>query len=252
MTKLDSENSAGRSVERVFLVLEKLTRNQSPMTLTELSNGLDLPKSSMLKLLHRMTSLGYLSEDPITRTYFPSPKICNLGRTADLLHLSLHKTRMMLTDLRDATGESVSLAIRHGVMAEYHGSLPGFHDLTFNLSDGLRYPLYIAAAGRVILSDMTDEEVEGLSDRIAKAQSPEWTPFRLPTLLQELSQIREQGFATTEPLSAQNVMSIAKILPMKAGKQRVSLSIGGVKDRVIANQNESVAQMDRVIAQYFP
>lgn len=221
------------------------------MTLTELSQGLDLPKSSMLKLLHRMTELGYLSADPISRTYFPSPKVCNLGRTANLLHLSLHKTRAMLTDLRDTTGESVGLAIRHGVMAEYHGSMAGFHNLTINLSDGLRYPLYIAAAGRAILADMTDDEVRRISDRTVKVMSPDWVPFRLELLQKELAIIREQGFATTESSSALNVMSIAKILPIRAGRQRVALSIGGMKARMLANKEECVAEMDRVIARYY-
>lgn len=239
------------SVERVFRVMEVLSENSSPMTLTEISLSLDLAKSSALKLLRGMTHLGYLTEDPKSKTYFPSLKICQLGRAVEALLIGHHEHISMLEDLRDATEESVGLAMQQGNLVEFSDTLQGPHPLTFNAAKGMRYPIYISAAGRVILASMSKIDLERLARRINDHPYDQYPPFELSEFLKSAEKIREQGYATTNPNSPGSVMSIAKLLPSPVAGRRIAVSVGGPKERMMARRDFVLEQIDRVIAQYY-
>lgn len=241
------ERSAGLSVERIFLVLDRLATTKRPMTLTEISQDLKLPKSSMLKLLRKMARQGYLAEDPVKRTYFPSLRISNIGQDIEYAMLTRHWPRMMLENLRDRCGESVAVAIRHGIMTEYHCCLPGRFDLTFNLMAGLRYPLYISAAGRAILSALPDGEIDRLVGRIRKARLAEFAPLDRMPLYQDIADIRQRGYATTAPAASPNVMSIAKVLPTPQFMRPMAVTVGGPKDRILGNKDSILRDIEEAI-----
>lgn len=245
------QESTGLSVGRVFLVLETMAELGRPMTLTEVAMELDLPKSSMLKLLRGMSQLGYLAEDPTSKSYFPTPRICQLGRKIEDVLIGNSNVTPMLQDLRDETGESVSIAVQHGVMVEFHHCLSGRHQLTFSLTEGLRYPIYVAAAGRAIMASMKDGEVTKLLGRIKKARQKDWVPFDENELLDELSKIREQNFASSNPNLDSPVMSFAKMLPLEKGRRPIAVSVGGLRTRMEDNQAKLLGTMDKVIERYF-
>lgn len=239
------------SVERVFRVLEVLSERKSPMTLTEISYSLDLAKSSALKLLRGMTHLGYLTEDPRAKTYFPSLKVCQLGRAVETLLIGHHDHISMLEELRDVTEESVSLAMQQGNLVEFSDTLQGPQPLAFNATKGMRYPIYISAAGRVMLADMPEHELERLAKRITEHPYDQYPAFDYPTFLKDAAEIRKQGFATTHPNSPGNVMSIAKLLPTPLKGRRIAVSVGGPRDRMAERRDWVVNQIDKIIERYY-
>lgn len=244
--------SAGLSVERVFLILEALAESGRPQTLTELAMSLQLPKSSLLKLLRSLSNLGYLSEDPSGKTYFPSLGICNLGKRVENLLVGHNEHQSMLEDIRDAVGETVGLATQHGVFAQYHSCLPGQQPLTLNLTDGVRYPLHQSAAGRALLSAMSDNDFEKLLYRMTKSSSEIFSDLDPDRLRKAVRRFARQGFATSDSAIATSVLSVAKLLPLPDGARPIALSIGGPKSRMKSNQKSIVETMDRVIDQYYP
>lgn len=239
------------SVERVFRVLEVMAENTSPMTLTEISISLDLAKSSALKLLRGMTHLGYLTEDPRSKTYFPSLKICQLGRSVETLLIGHHDHMTMLEELRDLTEESVGLAMQQGNLVEFSDTLQGPHPLTFNATKGMRYPIYISAAGRVMLADMSRADLEKLAKRVANHPFEQYPPFDYEAFLESVDEIRTQGYAITHPESPGSVMSIAKLLPTPFSGRRIAVSVGGPRERMAARRDFVVSKMDEVIARYY-
>jgi len=250
-TKLEREG-AGLSVERVFLILEMLAAAGRPKTLTEISVGLNLPKSSLLKLLRSLSNLGYLSENPVSKTYFPSLGVCNLGKRIEDLLVGHNEHVSMLEDLRDAVGETVGLATQHGVFSQYHSCLAGPQQLNFNLTDGVRYPIHVSAAGRALMSAMGDDEFEKLAYRIENARHPGFEDVDIDRLRREVRQIRKRGFATSDSRFVTNIHSLAKLLPLRSGARPIAVSIGGPKTRIKANKKQILETLSDVIAQYYP
>ncbi|MEM6832031.1 MAG: IclR family transcriptional regulator C-terminal domain-containing protein [Pseudomonadota bacterium] len=246
-----AKDGSGLSVERVFLILERLAEHGKPMTLTELSVALNLPKSSLLKLLRGLTSLGYVDEDLQSKSYFPSLKVCTLGKQVEDLLIGHSGHIAMLEEIRDATGESVSLAVQHGVHAQFHNGLHGHHQITFNISDGLRFPIHVAAAGRVLLSVMPEADLDKLAARIRRSGVYPDTPIDLKSLKAELRRIRERGYATSDKRVTANVMSIGILLPRPDSVKPVALSVGGPKSRISKNEKDIVAAVKNVFAGYY-
>lgn len=252
MTVTAEKDRTVLSVERLFLVLEVLAEQARPMTLTEIAMTLELPKSSMLKLLRGMTNLGYLSEDPSTKSYFPSLKICTVSRQIESMLIGHQEHEMMLEDIRNATGESVSLVTQHGIWVEFYNSLPGTHELTFNLDTSIRYPVHTSAAGRMLLTQLNEVELQKLAKRIDRTNADSETPFDLERLKKSLATARKQGFATTDSRLPTNVSSVAVLLPPDATLKPIAVSIGGPKDRIVSNRAEIVSDMMRIVSEYYP
>ena len=243
---------AGLSVERIFLIMEMLAESGRPQTLTEIAIGLGLPKSSLLKLLRSLANLGYLSEDPASKTYFPSLRVCNLGKRIEDLLVGHNEHLSMLEDIRDAVGETVGLATQHGIYSQYHSSLPGPQQLSFNLTDGVCYPIHVSAAGRALMSAMNEADFEKLTYRIQRVRDTGVPPVDVDQLRKDIQRIRRRGFATTDSKRTTNVLSIAKLLPLPDGVRPIAVSIGGPKTRMKSNQRKIVDRMTEVIEHYYP
>lgn len=243
---------AGLSVERIFLILEMLADSGRPQTLTEIALRLGLPKSSLLKLLRSLSNLGYLSEDPSSKTYFPSLGICNLGKRIEDLLVGHNEHLPMLEDIRDAVGETVGLATQNGIYAQYHSCLPGRRPLTLNHTDGVRYPIHRSAAGRALLSALSDADFDKLLYRINKVHDEQFDDVDPERLRRDIRRFARRGFATSDRAFATDVLSIAKLLPLPDGVRPIAVSIGGQKSRMKTNQKEIVKILGGVIERYYP
>ena len=98
-----------RSVGRVIAILDQLSVSPRPMSNLELATELDVPASSMHRLLHKLTSLGYIDCDADTARYSVAPRLSELGvRLAEVGGYS-QPLRELMGDIRDRTGYTVSV-----------------------------------------------------------------------------------------------------------------------------------------------
>ena len=69
-----------RGTERILDIFELLTNIENAgLTLTEISEKLNVPKSSILPLLHTMVSRGYLHCNQVNQKYFLGYKLYEIG-----------------------------------------------------------------------------------------------------------------------------------------------------------------------------
>lgn len=245
------KDAEGLAVQRVFMILEQLARNSGPMTLTEIASGLDLPKSSLLKLLRGMKELGYLVEDTVSKAYLPSSRICQISWHIENGLVGHNDSRAMLEDLRDLTGESVGIAIQQGLYVAFYSTLMGRKQLAFNLADGATYPIQLSAAGRCILSSLEKPELQSVLAKLEKADWVGGPPVNQSAFIAELAKIRRQRYATTRPDAVQSILSIAKLLPTSASGRAVAVSVGGMKEEMLERHDEILAIIDSVISRHY-
>ncbi len=95
------------SITRAFEILERFRQVQHPLSLTDLARDFGYPSSSVADILKTLSQGGYVSFDPITRTYFPTTRLGELGDwiMTDLLPRSYPVET--LRQLREATGHTV-------------------------------------------------------------------------------------------------------------------------------------------------
>lgn len=213
-------------------MLEHFDRIRAPVSLREICEQFRYPPSSGSGLLKSLVQLGYLEYDKRSRTYLPTMRIALLGSwVATDLFGGLNILRLM-EDLRDATRETVVLATRSDLQAQYVHVVHSTEALQFAVAPGTLRPLATSWFGRLLLSAETDVDVEAIVRRIDARREPHEAKIDQRELMAELQAIRERGTAERDSRITPGIRIIGVLLPPTPFGRRFALGVGGPADRI--------------------
>ncbi len=139
-----------QSLERALLLLDEL--GTGPRRLGDLATGLDIHKSTALRLLQVLERHGYVRREG------ESP-VFSLGlRIVELSSLLLERldarqvARPHLERLASVTGETVHLAVREGSHVVYLDKVESSHPVRMYSRVGLHAPVHCTGVGKVLLA----------------------------------------------------------------------------------------------------
>lgn len=154
------------ALARGIAILEALSKAQRPLTNRAISQATGLAPSTISRLTHTLTALGYTQIRPNTQAYELTPKNLTLGYPV-LAGLSLlDRVRPFLHQLADSTGETVALAVRSGVHIIFVEVVQGRNMLAVRLSTGGRLPIALSAGGLALLAAYPDKDGRMLAARV--------------------------------------------------------------------------------------
>jgi DNA-binding IclR family transcriptional regulator len=221
-----------KSARRVFEVLEYFDRTHAPVSLGELCAHFGYPPSSGSGLLKSLVQLGYLEYDKRSRTYLPTMRIALLGSwVATDLFGGLNILRLM-EDLRDATRETVVLAARSDLQAQYVHVVHSNEALQFAVAPGTLRPLARSGFGRLLLSAEADPIVEATVRRIDALRESHEMKIDQQELMADLRTIRQQGFGTSDSRVTPGVRTMGVLLPPTPFGRTFAIGVGGPSDRI--------------------
>jgi DNA-binding IclR family transcriptional regulator len=151
------------SVRNAARVLRAFAGGDAEMGVTDLSRRLGIGKSTVHRIVSTLTAEGLLERGRQRGTYRLGPALEELAAGAGD-GVDLHEASLpALATLRQATGETVALAVRDGDEAVYVEVLNG--DASGVAAKvGTRVPASRTAAGRVLLGTLSpDEESRGFA-----------------------------------------------------------------------------------------
>ena len=203
--------------------------------LGEISQRLQLPLSSLSVLLHSLVKLGYLSHDPERKTFVPTLRIGMLGAwTGGSLAHHGWITRI-LEDLSEQTGETITVAARNGIYAQYIRVIQSSHALRVHVPTGTYRLLVWSASGTALLSNTEESEIEALVRR-TNAENPNMKKWiELEQVLQNIEAFRRQGYFFSQELVTTGGGHIAMRLPntgIGSEGQIYALGVAGWIDRM--------------------
>jgi DNA-binding IclR family transcriptional regulator len=191
----DTGSAAVKSADRVLDLFELLAQGGRDMSHTEISEMLQIPKSSLSKLLKTLVARGYLEVTLNGRGYRLGQTLLKLsdsiGRVRDIVSLA----GPFLNELTRETGESSALNQIKGDMAEVTATVLGPARLVTHMRLGDLAPLYATSGGKAILAHIPDEFQR---QYFANVQFEAATPATLKSveaLRKQLASIRTSGFA---------------------------------------------------------
>ena len=220
-----------KSATRVLSLFEFYALNQQPATISELAEGLEMPQSSTSMLVKSLVDLGYLDHDTERRTYTPNMRITLLGTW---LNRRFHQTGEIpkrLAQLRTETGETVVLAMRNQIYAQYIFVHEAADPLRLHVESGNLRPLTTSAPGRVFLAQLPNEEI----GRIVRRSNTEFRKNWRQPLGQVLNAVREtrrHGYATTQGDTTPGAGAIAVGVPSQVTNTPLAISVGGPTERI--------------------
>lgn len=202
------------SLDTAATVLRLMAALGHEATVTDVSTRLDLPKSSVSRLLKHMSEAGLLERDPASRSYRPSLLLLEVGRLACHDAPLCDRMEAALRELTQLTGHTGYISVLEGSDVIVLRVSPGTQALRLVTFPGHRSPAWATSTGRALLARMDDAAVAA---RLAPVRYdlPPNAPQSLDDVLRRLARIRLDRFAVAldETLEGTGSVSAALVDP---------------------------------------
>lgn len=223
---LNSKNA--NSITKGVYILKSLSDGIG--RISDLSSELSLSKGTVHRLLKTLGQLDLVMQDPITRRYYLGPLILKLASKPIIAHQKLITCAFdQMRYLRDVTRETVVIHIRVGLERICLEELQSLETVRYTAGKGFVMPLYAGAGGKVLLSEIDENELQLLLRNLRLVSLGPNTITDRKMLLKEIRRVRQQGFATSFGEREQGSSSIS--VPIKNYICPVALSILGPDNR---------------------
>ncbi len=185
-----------QSVERALSLLELLAEASDGIRLNDISNDLGLNVSTCHHLLSTLMDRGYVAQSGKDRVYFLGNKVLELSgsrmRQFNLADLAMKDLR----GLNNKTGETVHLAVLQGDELVTIAVLDSHHAVrVVSGPSGKAEAIHATATGKAILAWIPEGEIERILKRRGLGRFTEKTITDRKALVEELRQVRRNGFS---------------------------------------------------------
>ena len=228
-------NGAMRSVQRILAVFESFSAARTALTLQQIADRIELPKSTAFRIVRSLEECGYLVrlEDQRFCLSLRLTRLAGLVKsTLDIREIS----RPIIVGLAEKTGETVAIYTvvgRDRVCIESFGASSS--PLRTVLQPGEQFPLGVGSASKVLMAWLSGPSAAPIISAAARA-----TRRTASEIAAELEVVRRQGYALShgERLLGLSAMS-APIRDMD-DQVRYCLTLNGPSVRIQAHEKHFV------------
>jgi IclR family transcriptional regulator, acetate operon repressor len=226
-------DGAGAVAARLAALLTAFGPGDDSLGVSELSRRTGLPKSSAHRLIRHLLAQGLLERDGGAVRL--GLKLFEIGQLATRQRGLVDAARPYLADLREATRNTVHLAVLEGTEVVYLDIVrgPDAPDLPSRI--GGRFPAHATAVGKAILAFSPESVVEQVIDGGLRRLGPR--TITAPGMLRKnLAKVRSEGLAHEREESGIGVICVASPLLDHEGTPRAAISLSGWSNRVRADR----------------
>ena len=224
-----------QALSRGLAVLASFGSDRPSMTIAEAARATGLTRATVRRVLFTLASLGYAEEDR-NRRWSLTARVLELGfsylSSIDIWELAYPFMR----HVSEVTGEACSVTVLDGDSSVYVARVPANRVMSVSLGIGSRLPAWVASHGRVLLCERPEEELERYLRNQPRKPFTEDTIWEIGPLMDEIRQVREQGYAlVTEELEA-GLMALAVPIRDRRGQITAALHISSHSSRTSAER----------------
>jgi len=204
-------------VYKAFSILTEVANAPSQLGVSDLSNILNISKSTVYGITKALVDVGALYQEQETKKFRLGPTLVRLGNQAvggmDLRSIA----RPLMEDLSQRFRETVFLGTFDGRKITIIERADSPVELKISAPIGTRIPVYAGATGKVFLAGLSENEVKKLLKEKPIRPFTENTITDPEKYLEELQKVRRVGYATDFEEYIRGVNAICIPLP-KTGK----------------------------------
>lgn len=233
-SRKDGEGETVQAVTRALSLLEILAREESSVTISELSKKAKLKLTTAHRLLYTMMNRGFIEQDPVSLRYRLGLKAFEIGNAALNVNDLRTVSRPFLKSLAEQINETTNLAILDGAEVVYIDQLESNNIVIVKMFAriGSRGPAYCTGTGKVLLADLNEEELRKRLAKVNFIKFTERTITDINKLVATLEQIKKDGYALDFSERDEGVTCVAA--PIRNFEKRIqaSISISGPVQRM--------------------
>ena len=212
-------------------LMKSFSAEEVEIGVSELSRKLGVAKSTVHRLAQTLVSEGLLEQNPENEKYRLGIALFALGSLVRRRMNLSSEARQDLFALRQATQETVQLAILDGADIMFVYNLESTQAIRVNSDIGVRKPAFCTAGGRAILAFQPEEAIDGIVAAGLKPRAPktDTDPGRLRKLLAE---VRARGFATEDEECEAGMRAVAAPVRGAGGSVVGAVCVAGPVQRL--------------------
>lgn len=186
------DSSQVQVITRAVNILKILGNYPDGLNLTDLSKEIELPRSTVHRIVSSLESNGFIAWDKKNGRVRLGIAIAILGKSfnVDLRN----EIRPFMETLLAKLNETVDFAILYGDHGLLLDRLDASHLLKVAVAPGTEFDLYCTASGKAMLSMLENDDVVKLLPETFKALSSK-TIVTIDDLIEEIEIIRQRGCA---------------------------------------------------------
>ena len=213
-------------------VLNAFDGARRALTLSEVARRADIAPATARRSLHTLQVLGYVRASE--RRFAPTARILSLGLS--YLH-ALGAEEIFMPELRrlvEIFGEAASVAVLDGNDVIYLAHVSAQRALRPTATVGMRYPAYATSLGRVLLADLSDDELAARLQTMHLEKLTSETQVDKERLLEVCCAVRKLGYATVVDQLAYGVTALAVPIRINGPKAIAAINTSGYSGRSTA------------------
>jgi DNA-binding IclR family transcriptional regulator len=227
LADVGAAGAGGGPLRKALAVLEVLAGASGPLTLSELSQQVGLPKSSLHRLMRVLTDLRLVARMP-TKSYELGDYIFRLaapGGLAKVQSFSYAITPFLL-ELFQATRKIVSVGMLSGSRVQHAGTLYGQEHSRLAMVLRAPVPAHCSAAGKLLLAKSMRQPVDTCGSA-PMAYTP-WTVTRIDRMKREFDLIRRTGLAYARSEYVPELVEVAAPVYLGNVEPVAAIVVGGM------------------------
>ena len=227
-----------KSVKKAIDILELFSRVEPRLSLSSISEKLGFPKATTYHLLTTLVSCGYIEKDE-QDLYFLGTRVIEISQNAKVNVELRDQAAPFIRELGDFCNESIYLATRYGNAIFYIYAIETSRRLLSRSVVGMQAMMHCTGIGKAFLAFLSEEEIDRI---ISKAGLPGFTESTITErakLIDELREIRVNGYAIDNEEHEENTFCIGAPIFNNAGKVIASCSVSGT-DKEIINSRKKI------------
>ena len=219
------------SADRVLRILQAFAPHERDVSLGDIAQRVDLPKSSVHRLLMTLIAHGFVERDDTSRRYKLGIRLFELGSAAIHERGLYGAAQPALEQLSRATGETCHLAVLSGSEAVYVYKVDGPSSIIMSSRVGGRAPVHATSIGKVLTAWASPEMIAQVRMAPMKASTAH-TITSLKEFDEALEKIREDGYALDLEEFEDGLRCIAAPVRDQSARVVAALGIAGPRARL--------------------
>jgi len=222
-----------KSAIRTLQFFAVFAEKKRPLSLGELAEYLDAPKSSCHELIHTFIHLGYLISIDGGKSLYPSRRLFEMAQQINQFNPIKERVENELKRLRDATGETVFIGRLQGSKVVYSDVFDGTHVIRYTATAGDLKTVHASALGKALLGSLDELAQNQLITELKLTRFNDNTITRKKDLKDNLRQCEARGLYTTVGEHLADVIGLA--IPVKIQGHQLAIGMAGPIPRMQKN-----------------
>lgn len=216
-----------RALERALDILALFSLSNPELSLADIAAQTGVAKSTTLRLVSVLTDYGFLERVPDTERYRIGIRAFEVGSVYIQSTSIESEARPFLQRLAVDCHQTANLGVLNRGEVVHLAVVPPDRPIRFYASVGDREDAYCSGLGKVLISELSDEELDALVEQHPLEPRTRRTIVSADILRSHLEDVRTQGYAIDDEESIVGLRCVAAPVRNDKGEIVAAISVSG-------------------------